>query len=147
MLKQNQKNAGVPLVQACGEFLPFRSGTFDFISMGYALRHVESLAVFFAELKRVLKPGGIVLLLEISRPESAVAFQFLKLYFGVLPMIARFRTNSGELRELLKYYWATIAECVPPGEITENLRGAGFNGVERKRLGPMLNDYLARKPV
>jgi demethylmenaquinone methyltransferase/2-methoxy-6-polyprenyl-1,4-benzoquinol methylase len=45
----------------------------DFVSMGYALRHVADLGVAFAEYRRVLRPGGRVLLLEIGRPEGRVA--------------------------------------------------------------------------
>jgi demethylmenaquinone methyltransferase/2-methoxy-6-polyprenyl-1,4-benzoquinol methylase len=114
--------------------------------MGYALRHVESLSELFKEFRRVLKPGGRVLILEISRPKSAFATAVLRTYMNnALPVIARFRTNSKELRELLKYYWATIEECVPPQKIVDNLNAAEFKQVERRRFGPMLNDYFAEK--
>ena len=145
MLAQNQKNVGVPLVQGRGESLPFPDGAFDFISMGYALRHVESLPLFFQELKRVLKPGGTVLLLEISRPESKVVLQFLGFYLNtVVPILSRLRTNRKEVRELMHYYWATIAECVPPKTIVEALKEVGFSSVEQRRFGPVLNDYVAK---
>lgn len=146
MLGENSKSTGIQLLRGFGERLPFRDGSFDFISMGYALRHVESLAELFTEFRRVLKPGGRVLVLEISRPKSATATALLRAYMNnALPVIARFRTNSKELRELLKYYWATIEECVPPDHIVQELGGAGFNKVERRRFGPMLNDYFAEK--
>lgn len=148
MLSENQKNTGVQLVRGRGETLPFKEGAFDFISMGYALRHVEDLGVFFLELKRVLKPGGTVLILEISRPSSSLVYALLKLYLNtIVPALSRLRTNTAELRELLKYYWATIAECVPPPKITEALQQAGFSQVERRRFGPVLNDYYALKPL
>ena len=146
MLAENQKSTGIQLIRGRGEVLPLKSNSFDFISMGYALRHVEDLLVFFRELKRVLKPGGTVLVLEISRPSSTLAYALLKLYLNtIVPNLARFRTNSAELRELLKYYWATIAECVPPAHITDALNQAEFAQVERRRFGPVLNDYFARK--
>ncbi|MGZ8900320.1 MAG: class I SAM-dependent methyltransferase [Limisphaerales bacterium] len=146
MLGENSKTTGIQLFRGFGEHLPFRDASFDFISMGYALRHVESLAELFNEFRRVLKPGGRVLVLEISRPKSAAATALLRAYMNTaLPVIARFRTNSKELRELLKYYWATIEECVPPDHIVKELGAAGFNKVERRRFGPMLNDYFAEK--
>jgi demethylmenaquinone methyltransferase/2-methoxy-6-polyprenyl-1,4-benzoquinol methylase len=146
MLGENSKTTGIQLFRGFGERLPFRDECFDFISMGYALRHVESLGELFTEFRRVLKPGGRVLVLEISRPKSAAATAILRAYMNnALPVIARFRTNSKELRELLKYYWATIEECVPPEKIVNELRGAGFAKVERRRFGPMLNDYFAEK--
>jgi demethylmenaquinone methyltransferase / 2-methoxy-6-polyprenyl-1,4-benzoquinol methylase len=146
MLGENSKATGIQLFRGFGERLPFRDASFDFISMGYALRHVESLPDLFQEFRRVLKPNGRVLVLEISRPKSSVATAILRAYMNnALPIIARFRTNSKELRELLKYYWATIEQCVPPEQIVEGLRQAGFRKVERRRFGPMLNDYFAEK--
>ena len=146
MLHENSRTTGIQLLRGIGERLPFRDETFDFISMGYALRHVESLPALFAEFRRVLKPGGRVLVLEISRPESRVMLGVLRLYMNTaLPVIARLRTSSAELRELLKYYWATIEECVPPNSIVAELERAGFRKVERRRFGPMLNDYYAER--
>jgi demethylmenaquinone methyltransferase/2-methoxy-6-polyprenyl-1,4-benzoquinol methylase len=146
MLAQNQANTGVQLFRGFGEHLPFRDKSFDFISMGYALRHVESLAVLFSEFRRVLKPGSALLILEISRPESAIIRAFLRAYMQTgVPLLARLRTRIPELRKLLEYYWATIDQCVPPAKIVEELAGAGFPTVERRKFGPMLNDYFARK--
>jgi demethylmenaquinone methyltransferase/2-methoxy-6-polyprenyl-1,4-benzoquinol methylase len=146
MLAENHRTTGIQLFRGFGEFLPFRDESFDFISMGYALRHVESLATLFAEFRRVLKPGGIVLLLEISRPASRAATAVLRAYMNhLLPVIARLRTRRPELAELMRYYWATIEQCVPPESIVEGLRDARFGEVERRKAGPILNDYFARK--
>jgi demethylmenaquinone methyltransferase/2-methoxy-6-polyprenyl-1,4-benzoquinol methylase len=146
MLRENSRATGIQLLRGFGEKLPFASETFDFISMGYALRHVESLPALFAEFRRVLKPGARALVLEISRPDSSAVRALLRTYMAtIVPVIARFRTRQPELRELLRYYWATIEECVPPSSITQALAGAGFRQVERRRFGPMLNDYFAQK--
>ena len=56
MLRENQKRRDILLVQGMGENLPFCEGAFDFICMGYALRHVEDLNVLFREFHRVLLP-------------------------------------------------------------------------------------------
>ena len=45
-------------VQGRAEALPFADGAFDFLTMGYALRHVASLEEAFSEFRRVLRPGG-----------------------------------------------------------------------------------------
>ena len=137
---------GVELLDGTAEALPVADASFDFVTMGYALRHIGDVGAAFAEFNRVLKPGGTVLILEITRPSSAVGKALLKAYMrGVVPLIARLRTNRAELRELLRYYWATIEECVPPASILQALESAGFNKVERRRFGPMLNDYFAEK--
>lgn len=89
------RNAACPcLVQSVGESLPFQNGSFDFLSMGYALRHVPDLETAFREYSRVLKPGGIVLLLEISRPKSAALFWLSRLYLKNVLRIA-FATVTG----------------------------------------------------
>lgn len=146
MLRENQRSTGIGLLRGMGEKLPFQDNSFDFISMGYALRHVESLAELFSEFRRVLKPGGSVLILEISRPDSAFVRTLLRGYMAVvLPLLARWRSAGPELRTLLKYYWASIEQCVPPEKIVGQLRDARFASVERRRFGPMLNDYFAKK--
>src|SRR5687768_18543246 len=55
----------IPLVRAIGEKLPFGDSQFDFVSMGFALRHVADLEGLFSETRRVLKPGGAACILEI----------------------------------------------------------------------------------
>src|SRR5213593_4360451 len=74
MLQQAKRTLTVPLVQGTVEELPFASGHFDFLCMGYALRHVADLGVAFRECLRVLKPGGRVKTRKHSRnatPRSA----------------------------------------------------------------------------
>ncbi len=146
MLEENRKRRSIQLVQGQGECLPFPDCSFDFVSMGYALRHVEDLAVLFREFGRVLRPGGRVLVLEITRPESRFVFSLAKFYLSrLLPAVARLVTQNREAGRLLEFYWATIAECVPPQTILAALGGSGFVQVERRRMGSMLSDYFAVK--
>src|SRR4029450_7468624 len=72
MLEEASRAGGAPLVQGSAERLPFRTGSFDFLSMAYALRHVSDLDITFAEYFRVLRPGRTVLILEFARPRSRV---------------------------------------------------------------------------
>jgi demethylmenaquinone methyltransferase/2-methoxy-6-polyprenyl-1,4-benzoquinol methylase len=147
MLAENQRNHGVPLVQGLGERLPFRDGTFDFVVMGYALRHVADLGMLFAEFRRVLQPGGRVLILEITRPQSrlgcaALGFCMRRLF----PVVARLSGGSRVSAEMIEYYWATIAGCVRPEQILEALAAAGMARVQRTTTGPLLSDYVAVRP-
>jgi len=146
MLRENQKRRAIQLIQAVGENLPFADNTFDFVCMSYALRHVEDLIALFSEFNRVLKPGGRVLVLEISRPASRHAFAVGEWYMNrFLPRVIRFVTRNPDAGKLLQFYWATIAECVPPETIMESLSAAGLTEVGRKRTGSMLSDYFALK--
>lgn len=147
MLAENRKLSGIALFQGRGESLPFASGAFDFVCMGYALRHVEDLCQLFGEFARVLKPGGRLLLLEITRPESRIGFAMGRLYLNrFMPAMARFLTRDPEAGRLIQYYWATIAECVPAATILAALSSGGFTPVERRRTGKVLSEYLAVKP-
>ena len=85
------------LVQGFGERLPFVEGQFDFVTMGYALRHVDNLDQTFSEYRRVLKTGGRVLLLEITEPKSVVGSAIARGYFGkIVPWLTRIGTMSGD---------------------------------------------------
>jgi demethylmenaquinone methyltransferase / 2-methoxy-6-polyprenyl-1,4-benzoquinol methylase len=148
MLREARRILAVPLVQGMVEELPFGDDGFDFLSMGYALRHMADLGVALGECRRVLKPGGRLLLLEISRPRSALGRWLTRIYFEtVLPRVARFSTGSSQAELLMRYYWDTIAECVPPETILDVLRASGFVGVGRRVRGGVFSEYIGVKPA
>jgi demethylmenaquinone methyltransferase/2-methoxy-6-polyprenyl-1,4-benzoquinol methylase len=147
MLRQARESLAIPLVQGTAEALPFVADRFDMVTIGYALRHVADLEVTFGEFLRVLKPGGRVLILEIARPHSWIGRQLLRLYVQrILPRVTRLGTGSPEAALLVRYYWDTIAGCVPPQTILDVLRRSGFVDVERRVLAGMLSEYVASKP-
>lgn len=148
MLREARRVHSGPLVQGRAEEIPLRDDVFDMLSMGFALRHVATLEIAFAEYRRVLKPGGRLLLLEVSRPRSAVIRWAIRIYFQqVLPLIIRIGTGSPDARLLMKYYWDTIDECVPPAMILAALRQTGFAEVQHRVVGGCLSEYVAVKPL
>jgi demethylmenaquinone methyltransferase / 2-methoxy-6-polyprenyl-1,4-benzoquinol methylase len=119
-------------VQARAESLPFAHARFDLLTVGYALRHFADLRATFEEYRRVLAPGGKVLILEITRPRTRLAHAMLAFYLGrVIPLVTRLRTRSRNAQTLMHYYWDTIDRCVPPEQILAALREAGFRDVAR----------------
>jgi len=123
---------GVQLVEGRAEAIPFPDASFDFLSMGYALRHIGDLSAAFSEFHRVLKPGGRLCLLEITKPERAWSQALLKVYMrGIVPVIARLAGSSAESARLWRYYWDTIEACVPPSGVIDALSEAGFTGAKR----------------
>jgi demethylmenaquinone methyltransferase/2-methoxy-6-polyprenyl-1,4-benzoquinol methylase len=115
--------------------------------MGYALRHISDVAAAFSEFHRVLRPGGRVLVLEISKPESRLGTQLLKGYMrAVVPLIARFIGKRSDTAELWRYYWDTIEACIPPAQVMEALRAAGFQDVQRHVELGVFSEYTAVKP-
>jgi demethylmenaquinone methyltransferase/2-methoxy-6-polyprenyl-1,4-benzoquinol methylase len=146
MLEQNRKRNPVTLLEGKGEALPCADSSFDFVSMGYALRHVEDLHKLFSEFRRVLRPDGRVLILEITRPGSAVALGLMRFYMQkVVPRLGWLRRRNKSTATLMEYYWATIEECVPPATILSALKASGFKDVKRTTTGAVLSEYVARR--
>jgi demethylmenaquinone methyltransferase / 2-methoxy-6-polyprenyl-1,4-benzoquinol methylase len=144
MMEQAAKRGVRRRVRGVAEVLPIPDEKFDLLSMGYALRHVVDLRATFREYRRVLKPGGKVLLLEITPPTSRLAHGLLAFYIGrLLPFIARFGRGGKSSRELMEYYWDTIDRCVPPATILQALAEAGFQKPERHVEHGILSEYTA----
>jgi demethylmenaquinone methyltransferase / 2-methoxy-6-polyprenyl-1,4-benzoquinol methylase len=146
MLAENRRRHPVRLIEGRGERLPLSDAAFDFVCMGYALRHVEDLHALFAELKRVLRPGGLLLILEITRPANPVVLKATQIYMQhLVPALGWLRRGNQSTARLLGYYWATIAECAPPSVILSALTAQGFQDVRRATTGPVLSEYIARR--
>jgi len=138
---------GVQLLTGRAEALPCADASADFLTMGYALRHLSDLAAAFAEFHRVLRPGGRLLVLEITRPQGRFATLALKTYMrAVVPSIAWVVARRGKTSELWRYYWDTIEACVPPEVVLQALRAAGFKRVRRYTELGIFSEYTAFKP-
>ena len=148
MLHEAQATTSGALVQAAAEHLPFRDRSFDAVTMGYALRHVADLETLFATCHRVVRPGGRVILLEITKPRSLVGRALTRAYFGsFVPLLSFAITGSREARVLMRYYWDTIDHCVPPETIIEALHQAQFQDVTRYVHRGIFSEYVAVKPA
>jgi len=144
MMKNARVPKGVVLLKGRAEDIPMENASVDFVTMGYALRHVDDLLMAFSSFHRVLKPSGRLCLLEITRPEYGIARALLKLYLrGVIPAIARLVSDSRETARLFRYYWDTIDACAPPAQILETLRAAGFRDVRRQVTFGIFSEYQA----
>ena len=80
----------VRYVQANAERLPFAEGTFDCITIGFGLRNVTDKAAALASMRRALKPGGQLLVLEFSHPVAPGLKPLYDAYsFHVLPLLGK----------------------------------------------------------
>lgn len=148
MLTEARRALALQAILGRAEQLPVRADAFDFLSMGYALRHVSDLDSTFCEYFRVLKPGGRVCLLEITRPRGRLALLLLRLYMkGVVPVVTRMVTRHQETARLMEYYWDTIAACVPPETILAAFARAGFADVQCHTELGIFSAYTGVKPV
>lgn len=133
-----------PLVRAFGEQLPFRDACFDFISMGFALRHVGDIDALFAEMWRVLRRGGITCVLELTLPANRFAAQTLRIFMTrLVPAMARVARRDGA--SLMQFYWDTIEACVPPAIVLAAAERAGFRSPTRRVVFGTFSEYVIEK--
>lgn len=94
--------SGIEYVLANAEELPFDTNQFDCVTMAFGLRNVTDKDAALAEINRVTKPGGRVLVLEFSKPTND---GFAKLYdqysFSVLPLLGKFVAGDADSYQYL----------------------------------------------
>ncbi|MFZ1900555.1 MAG: class I SAM-dependent methyltransferase [Azonexus sp.] len=147
MLAELRKKLDVETIEAYAESIPLPDNHVDFVSMGYALRHVGDLDQAFGEYLRVLRPGGRACIMEISRPESRLGQLALRAYIrGVVPFLARFARSQANVKLLWEYYGETIDLAVEPERILDAMRRSGFVDVECSVTFGIFREYLGRKP-
>ena len=120
-----------PLVQADVLRLPVRDGSADGVTCGFALRNVVSLEAFFAELGRVVRPGGAIALLDASEPSNGALRAGHHLYFHkVVPAIGGLLSD----RDAYAYLPRSLAYLPPSREMLRMLTAAGFPAARRVEL-------------
>jgi demethylmenaquinone methyltransferase/2-methoxy-6-polyprenyl-1,4-benzoquinol methylase len=147
MIDHARVPAGLRLLCGSAEAIPAADASADFLCMGYALRHVSGLGAAFAEFHRVLRPGARLCILEITLPGGRVRRALLKAWLhGVLPRLAAMFARRRDSALLMRYYWDTIAACVPAQTILGAISAAGFTDVTRQVELGMFSAYCARRP-
>lgn len=147
MLAASRLPATLLLIEGRAESLPFPDNHFDFLSMGYALRHISDLGVAFEEFQRVLKPGGRLCILEITQAKSAPGRWLLKTYMrSVIPLLTRIVSRQKSTATIWRYYWDSIEACVPPQQVMATLGAAGLIQVRQHLEVGVFSEYQAIKP-
>ena len=145
MMRRRPRSLAIPIVQGTAEFLPFADSQFDFVSLGFALRHVADLKGVFCEFRRVLRPGGILCMLEITLPEARWARGLLRFYLGgVVPLLAYAVARDADTPRLARYFWDTVEVCVSPTQVMGQLELAGLSAVHRHVEVRVFSEYTAR---
>jgi demethylmenaquinone methyltransferase / 2-methoxy-6-polyprenyl-1,4-benzoquinol methylase len=114
------------------EALPLPDASVDRIVTGFTVRNVGDLDRAFAEFRRVLRPGGRAVVLELSHPPSPAFARLYAFYFDrIAPAVAAL---LGGDREAYRYLPRSLRPFPEPERLATILREAGFNTVTYERL-------------
>lgn len=117
---------------ADAEALPFDDASFDRVSVAFGVRNFENLALGLSEMRRVLKPSGKLVILELSYPDNKLLFAAYKVYaFRILPLIGKWLTGN---KGAYQYLPASILRFPKPDVFVPMLKAAGFTTVKHKSL-------------
>lgn len=135
-----------PFSRAQGDLLelPVADASVQGAVCGFALRNLVALPPFFAELARVIKPGGRIALLDVASPDNRLLRSGHDLYFNrVVPLIGGLLSD----KTAYSYLPRSVSYLPEPYVMLEGLRDAGLVGVDRLHLRPgSAQILLAQKP-
>ncbi len=125
--------------------LPYGDGSFDAVTIGFGARNLADLDRGIAEMTRVLRPGGRLVILEITRPKRQPLSGFYSFWFDrLVPVLG---TLAGD-PEAYSYLPDSVRTFPEPEELAGKLDGAGLEGIRWLLLaGGIIAIHSGRKPA
>lgn len=124
--------SGIPLIEGDALALPFADCSFEAATIAFGLRNLASVEAGIKELRRVLKPGGTVAVLEFSKPRTPVLRSLFKFYFTkVLPTFGGLISGS---KSAYQYLPDSVSRFPDQLELASLIEAAGFENVSFRNL-------------
>jgi demethylmenaquinone methyltransferase / 2-methoxy-6-polyprenyl-1,4-benzoquinol methylase len=140
--RARRKSDQIEWVQGDVLALPFDDAAFDAATIGFGIRNVDDLDAGLRELARVVRPGGRLAVLEITRPRGVLR-PFFRLWFDVLIPLAGKVLPGGAA---YSYLPASVRRFPGPDDLADALRGAGFADVSYRLLaGGIVSLHVSRR--
>lgn len=127
----NQGVGAIAVCQANAESLPFASESFDCVTIGFGLRNVTAKDVALREMRRVLRPGGVLLVLEFSHIENPALRGAYQGFQALWPAAGRLLVGDGDS---YRYLVESIRMHPPQAALKLMISDAGFADVEYHNL-------------
>lgn len=132
MLQAGKEWQTINLCNADAMHLPFEDDRFDVVVSGFLVRNVESVDQTLSEMARVLKPGGQVLILDMTRPRSKLLAPFIRFYLNrVVPLLGTLVTGQ---KEAYTYLPDSTQSFLKAEELAKKMKAAGLQNVEFETL-------------
>ena len=131
LVRARRKSGAIEWVQGDALALPFSDGEFDAATVGFGVRNLADLEAGLRELARVLRPGGKLAVLEITRPRGVLR-PFFRLWFDVLVPFAGKVLPGGQA---YTYLPASVRRFPGPDDLSALFERAGFEAVRYRLLG------------
>jgi len=120
----------IPFVESDALRLPFADGSFDLLTTAFGFRNLANYEAGLLEIRRVLKTGGTIAILEFSEPKSGWFGDLYRWYFrAVLPRLGGL--ISGD-KAAYTYLPKSVARFFPPAELKELMMSHGYEAVEAR---------------
>jgi demethylmenaquinone methyltransferase / 2-methoxy-6-polyprenyl-1,4-benzoquinol methylase len=137
-----ERRVPMAFAQASVFRLPFADDAFSAAVSAFVLRNLDDLPAAFAEVARVVRPGGDLSIVDITEPRNRAWRGLFDAYFSVAaPLVGRLSRNP----DVYRYLARSLPQLPPPADVGALIAAAGFEGVRHRPLAPgMVTLWTAR---
>jgi len=143
--KSSKRNLAIPFVEGDALNLPFSDQSFDGVSIAFGLRNLATFEGGLRELLRILRPGGIAVVLEFSKPQTPIWRTFFRVYFTkLLPLFGGLISGS---KSAYEYLPDSVSRFPDQVSLAAMMKEIGFTEVTFQNLtGGIAALHLGRRP-